>query len=270
MEEKVHSIKMPFFEVIGNLSHHHFGWYHKISCHSLFWSLERVFEQYYRIISVWDPYCIGDNHLNSIFLANDIESFIIRLRILLNEVAFIIRQLYPNQVRGMPSPKGERRAENKEISINDLRKFTLKNPDFDPKLTELLKQNKDWLDTLRKQRDDIVHYKSQVQIFEPDKPEMTFAIMNPGGDYPTERTQDGEIRIVLTPVFEFVNSQMVSLLIFLNQDVVEFIMSMVVSKGFKYGETGVPGSTRLSCTGVALFNLINERGNAYPRNRAPQ
>jgi hypothetical protein len=99
---------------------------------------------------------------------------------------------------------------------------------------------------------------------------MTFAIMNPGGDYPTEKTQDGENRIVLTPVFEFVNSQMVSLLIFLNQDVVEFIMSIVLSKGFKYGETGVPGSTRFSCTGVALFNLINERSNAYPRNNDSQ
>jgi len=270
MEEKAHFIKMPFFEVIHNISHHHFGWLHKISCNSLSWSLTRVFEQYYRIISVWDPYCIGDNHLNSIFLANDIESFIIRLRILLNEVAFIIRQLYPNQVRGMPSPKGERRTENKEISINDLRKFTTKNPDFDPKLTKLLKQNKDWLDTLRKQRDDIVHYKSQVQIFEPDKPEMTFAIINPGGDYPTQRTQDGGIRLVLTPVFEFVNSQIVSLLIFLNQDVVEFIMSMVVSQGFKYGETGVPGSTRFSCPGVALFNLINERSNTYPKTHDPQ
>jgi len=248
---------MPLFEVVGNLSYFHFGNYHKISCHSLSWSLTRIFGHYHRIVSVWDPYGVGENHLNSTFLADDIESFIIRLRILLNEIAFIIRQLYPEQIRGMPSPKGKQRAANKEMSINELRKFALKNPEFDPKLTELLSKNEDWLVTLRKQRDDIVHYKSQVVIFDPGKPGMMFAVVNPGSDYPTEPTQEGGVRLVLTPVFEFVNSQIVSLLIFLNQDVVEFITSLIKTNGLQYGDVGVPGSTRISCVGVTLFNLIN-------------
>lgn len=264
MEKQIDFIKMPFFEVIGNLSYFQFGGCRKISCHSLFWSLTRLFEHYYRIIDVWDPYGVGDSHLSSTFLANDIESFIVRLRILLNEVAFIIRQLYPKDARGMPSPTGKQRTANKEISINDVRKFILKNPEFDPKLTELLSKNEDWLVRLCKQRDDIVHYKSQVSIFEPGKPNMMFAITNPGGDYPMQVTQEGGSSLVLTPVFEFVNEQMASLLIFLNRDAVEFIMSMIKSNGFQYGEVGLPGSTRISCTGVTLFNLISERSGAYP------
>jgi hypothetical protein len=182
MEEEFHYIKMPFFEVVGNLSLFQFGNYHYISCNSLFWSLTRLFGHYYRIVNVWNPYNAGDNHLDSSFLANDIESFIIRLRIIFNDIAFIIRQLYPNQVRGMPSPSGEQKAKNKELSINNLYNFTKKNPDFDPKLTELLNRNKDWLFALCKQRDNIVHYKSKVVVFEPNKPNMTFAIINPGNE----------------------------------------------------------------------------------------
>lgn len=255
---------MPFFEVVGNLSHFQLGYYHKISCNSLSWSLSRLFENYHRIVNVCDPYGVGDNHLNNTFLENDMESFIIRLRILLNEVAFIIRQLYPSQVRGMPSPKGERRAANKEISINDLQKFILKNPEFDPKLKELLGKNEDWLTELRKQRDDIVHYKSQVIVSEPSESNIMFAVINPGGDYPTQVTQDDGVRIVPMSVFEFVNNQMVSLLIFLNCDVVEFIMSVIENRGFQYADFGLPGSTRFSCTGVTIFNLINECSKAYP------
>src|SRR5688500_4317615 len=99
------------------LGYHQFGEPHHFDTNTLSWSAHRLFAQYLRIVSVSDPFGVGPNHGDKLFLDTDIEGFIIRLRILLNDLAFIIRQLYPKHVRYLSPPSGRGSPRNHEMSI---------------------------------------------------------------------------------------------------------------------------------------------------------
>ena len=53
----------------------------------------------------------------------DIESFIIRMRVVLNDIAFVIRQLFPANTRGLKGPRGGTHPKNREMSIIDIIEF---------------------------------------------------------------------------------------------------------------------------------------------------
>lgn len=245
----IHSLPTPLFGLLGSLGHLKHGWYHHFEIGTLFWSLTRLFGFYHRIITAVDL-----DRNNRSFLDSDIESFIIRMRIVLNDVAFIVRQLLPEQAQGLKGPKGGTHPRNKEMSMLDIFKYlSEKNHDF-PELTTALHKNKDWILRLKDQRDNIVHYKSKVIIFETE-PNVSFSMLNAAGTEKTVPTEKGGNRVVTTPVFKFINSQMVSLHHFLHRDLYSALRDCIVRKDMDFKEIGF--NPRMSCIGISVFKKVN-------------
>ena len=245
----IHSLQAPLFGLLGSLGHIKHGWYHYFDTGTLFWSLTRLFGFYHRIISV-----LNLEKDKRPFLESDIESFIIRMRIVLNDVAFILRQLLPEQARGLKNPKGGTHPNNKEMSMFDLMKFlTEKEHDF-PELAEVLNKNKDWMYQLREQRDNIVHYKSKVIVFGAE-PNLSFATHNAAGTNNTIPTENGGQRVATTPIFEFINPQMVSFHNFLHCDLYTAVGSLIDRQVEEFKE--IYSDPRMSCTGITLFKQVN-------------
>jgi len=246
---ELQSLSTPLFGLLGSLGHSEFKWYHHFDTGTLFWSLTRLFGFYHRIIL-----SIQSHREQRLFLESDIESFIIRMRIVLNDTAFIIRQLLPEQEQGLKGPKGGVHPKNKEMSMMDLFKYIEKKPDGFHEFTKVLEQNRNWIFRLREQRDNIVHYKSKVIIFETE-PDISFAMLNAGGTEKTVPTENGGNRVVMTPVFEYVNSQTMSLNKFLHVDLVSAIEQYIKRRGMKFIEVGK--NPRMTCIGIPLFKKIN-------------
>ncbi|MBU2591409.1 MAG: hypothetical protein ABIJ24_04555 [Nitrospinota bacterium] len=243
------SLSTPLFGLLGSLGHSEFRWYHHFDTGTLFWSLTRLFGFYHRIIL-----SLQLQREQRVFLDSDIESFIIRMRIVLNDTAFIIRQLLPKNEQGLKGPKGGVHPRNKEMSMMDIFKYIEKNPNDFHEFTNVLKQNRDWIFRLRDQRDNIIHYKSKVIIFETE-PNISFAMLNAAGTEVTEPTEDGGQRVVTTPIFEYINSQTLSLHKFLHVDLVSAIEQYIKRSGMKFSEVGE--NPRMTCMGIPLFKEIN-------------
>lgn len=244
----IHSLPTPLFGLLGSLGHCQYGWYHHFETGTLFWSLTRLFGFYHRIIV-----SLHEKN-NRAFLESDIESFIIRMRIVLNDVAFIIRQLLPDQTHGLKGPKGGTHPRNKEMSIFDIYSYLSNKPNQFPEIKAALYKNKDWIFRLKEQRDNIVHYKSKVIIFQTE-PDLSFAMLNAAGTERTVATEDGGRRVVMTPVFEFINSQMLSFHNFMHADLHNALKEHIARNGIDFKEIG--SDPRMSSLGIALFKKIN-------------
>ena len=211
------SLSTPIFGLLRSLGYRKYGSYYYFEQGALFWSLTRLFCFYYRIISV-----LNLEISQRQFLEADIESFIIRMRIILNDIAFIIRQLFPDQERGLKPPTGKTHPKNREMSMGELLKYFDKHPDEHPHITKVIEKNEKWICRLKELRNNIIHYKSQIIIFETE-PDISFVAINPAGTQKTIKTKDGRRRIVTTSVFEYINSQTLSLHNFLQKDLFQAI-----------------------------------------------
>jgi hypothetical protein len=251
-DQDIHSISTPLFGLLGSLGHTEFSGYHHFDMGTLFWSLTRLFGYYHRIIS--DLVLERDNRQ---FLDSNIEGFIIRMRIVLNDVAFIIRQLLPHCGTGLKVPKGKTHPRNREMSIMDIYDYLSKSQDKYPEFTTALDKNKRWIFHMREQRDNVVHYKSKVIIFETEQ-EISFAMLNAAGTEKSVPTATGEIRIVTTPVFEFVNGQALSLHNFLHTDLYIALKEHILKNYKSFKKIG--SDERMTCIGIALFKKINNIG----------
>jgi hypothetical protein len=244
------SIQSPFFSTINNLKYSNFG-IQSIQINSLFMSLSRIFLYYHRII---EPL-----HNNKViirpYIESDLENFIIRERIILNDIAYIIRKVLPKNLRGLKNPRGERHELNREMRIKDIMKYVEKN-DISG-LHKILKKNKSWITELEDQRNDIIHYKSHVVLFDT-KPDISFAILNAAGTEKREKTKKGE-RVIMTPLFEHVNSQTKSLWDFINIDIKNWIEKYAVDNDIKMSKITL--DTSMSSIGVPLFKKINKIKN---------
>ena len=253
-----HSLRAPFAELLGRLGYGSFKNPNYFSDGSLSLSLVRCFGYYQRIMELEgnpDPR-LGRPQL-SMFLDADVESFIIRYRVALNDLAFILRRLYPESVRGLSGPKGGVHKQDREISIRDLDKFYQAKPEFHPEMKEAFDKNRPWLDSLRDQRDRLIHYKAKVFVFEEKDGSLEFAILSPAGQDPTIEMPDGTTRIVTVPVFQFVHEQMASLWRFLNKDVVRAVEGYVARNGLTLAPSF--GSHGFSAYGIELFKNNQKR-----------
>ncbi|MCF8241463.1 MAG: hypothetical protein K9J16_08740 [Melioribacteraceae bacterium] len=251
-DKNIHTIPTPLFGLLGSIGHLKYGWYHHFEVGTLFWSLTRLFSCYHRIVTVVN---LGRDHRP--FIEEDIENYIIRMRIVLNDVAFIIRQLLPENKRDLKNPKGGTHPKNREMSIFEIIDFFSKYPDEIPQLSSVLNNNKGWISRMKNQRDNIIHYKSKVIIFETE-PDISFAMLNAAGTEKTEKTSDGGIRVVMTPVFEFINSQTVSLYNFLQIDLYNALKEFICKTDSNFKEIGT--DPRMSCIGIEIFKKINNIG----------
>ncbi len=258
MTDDLDSLPSPLFEEIHALGHWNFNSHAHFEVGSLFWSLTRLFGFYDRIVSVYDSKGVGPNHRNAVFLASDVESFIIRFRVILNDVAFVFRQLYPPKLQGLLQLEHGRRDRNKEMSFRELHKFLKRVPQLHPSLLAAIESNRSWLYTPVRQREDILHYKAMVLIFEPDNDNRGFAIIKAAGDEPSVATPEGGRRLITMPVFKFVNEQTVNLVRFINTDLVHALNAYAHDNGLVQKPLGIPGSSRMTCAGIRLFRQIND------------
>lgn len=136
------------------------------------------------------------------------------------------------------------------MSIFDLVTYFEDNSDNFPELAGVLSKNKEWILKLRNQRDNIVHYKSKVVVFEES--DLSFAMLNAAGTEKTISTENGGQRIVTVPILEFVNSQMVALNDFLHSDLYSAIKSQISRNVDNFVEIGF--DPKMSCIGIELFN----------------
>jgi hypothetical protein len=257
--DDLRKLPTPLNDILMDIGHRHHGWALHFDIGTLGWSMSRLMAHYYRVVAVYDPWGVGPNHADSSFMDVDLEGFIIRLRIVLNDLAFTIRQLFPANTRGMPSPGGRASARNKELSIHDLLKFFAKNPTFSPVIGAALLRNEAWILELRDQRDKIVHYKAKVVIFGDGAPHQ-FAMLDAAGPEKMEPTPEGGMRVMLTNVFDFVHRQMRSLLNFMHVDLANAIRSYVVEEKIEHqtlgGRSWTEGGT------VELFNRLERSATA--------
>lgn len=247
---------MPLLDTLTSYGHGHYSNHRFFDHGSLFWSLTRLFQGYYRVMTI----CIQDpsNKNRHVFLEADIEMFIIWLRVVMNDVAYIIRQVLPPDARSLKGPKGSVPPLNREMSIHDLLEFTEKNPDLFPELTTLLSSYSHWIKDLRKERDQIVHYKGRVQTFSFEEG-VGFAVMDPADSYSTYTpTPEGGEKIGTRPVRNFIHEQTKALYKFMNEDMVDFLNKYIQRNGHKMSEIfGPQMGTKMCGAGFDLFaNII--------------
>lgn len=243
------TISTPLFGLLGSLGLKKYGWYDHFDVGTLFWSLIRLFNCYHRIVTV-----VSLDRNQRPFLDVDIENYIIRMRIVLNDIAFILRQLLPENKRYIKNPKGNTHPRNKEMSIFEIINYFSKYPNEIPEITEALNNNKKWIFEMKEQRDNIIHYKSKVVIFE-SKPDISFAMVNAAGTEKKEKTLEGGIRISTIPVLTFINSQTLSLNNLLQIDLYNSINKYVNKIDSNFKEIGT--NSRMGCIGIEMFKKIN-------------
>ncbi len=171
---------------------------------TLFWSLTRLFGYYERIMSALE--LPRDERP---FLDSDIEGFIIRFSIVLNDIAYVIWQLLPADSRDLKGPKGGTAPKNKEMRILALNKFLQKHKATYPELASVFSNALAWMEELKNDRDNVIHYKSMVIILE-DK-ELCFALINAARTERVEQMPDGSQRLLMKPIAEFINMQLLAL-----------------------------------------------------------
>lgn len=243
METNEKGLPMPFFELFENLDQIDHGWQSFFETSTLIFSIQRLFGFYFRIINSLDSR--ESNNL----LEADIESFIIRVRLILNDIAYLIRQLLPENVQGLKGPKGAVHPKNKELSMNKLISYFTSNPDAFPEIGSAITKNTDWIEQIIKQRDGIIHYKSRVYVWDDD----TFTIFDAARD---NRYLDDLGKVKKTPIFDYVNNQVMSIYKFMNGDIREAILKYLKSQSKEYN----PMFTQCMMTsiGMELFKTKNE------------
>lgn len=247
-----HELEFPFFSFLTNLS---LGLTYRIgyfNSNDIFWSFSRLLGVYDRIISACLSY--DEEKIVKPFLEEDVENFIIRFRVVLNDLAYALRNFYPSNLRGFPGLKGGVHPLNREFSFFDFFKFIKENPSFHQDLNEVFVKNESNLKLLRRQRDNIIHYKSKVIIFSKDV--LEFAIFSNANDELTEKTSDGRVMVITTPVFSFVNSQVMFLYKFINEDMLNVYQKYAITK--KLTTSKASKGSFVTCQGTNTFIKINK------------
>lgn len=243
---------VPLFEVLDAIGFGEHEDFQHFNIGTLFWSLARLFGDYERVMSA--VHLPRDERL---FLEADIENYIIRLRIVLNDIAFVTRQLLPKHTRGLKGPSGSTHPKNQEMSILSLVEFLEKQNEIYPELAAVFTKATPWMTRLKKDRDNVVHYKSKVVVFGTESP--SFAFIDAAKTMRTESTPEGGQRLLLESVADFVNSQMLSLHNFMHTDLANAVR--IHASSFNLKSVQVSGNHRISCIGIQRFRIINSIGS---------
>lgn len=247
-EDDPHSLRVPLFSAFDSIGFGEHGNIRHFDTGTLFWSLQRLFGCYERIMSAVDlPY------EEQTYLDADLEHFIVRFRIVLNDLSFAVRQLLPANARGLPSPSGPTHPRNREMSISALLKYIEAHGVDHPELTSAFVSAKSWINRMKNDRDNVVHYKSKALIFDNDP--ISFALINAAGTERTEPTADGGHRLVLIPLADFVDDQMKALHKFMHAELAAAVGAHAKRVGLRMLAAG--WNHRIRCIGVFRFRLRN-------------
>ena len=243
------AVYMPLFSALWAIARGEHDDVRHFNTGTLFWSLTRLFGCYERVMSVL--------HLPRDarpFLDADVESFIIRFRIVMNDLAYAVRLLMPQHARGLSAPTGETHPKNREMSVFKLANFLQSNSHDYPEFSTTFARATPWMTRLKNDRDSVIHYKAMVEIFEGDP--LTFALSNAAGTERRKPRVGGGTKRSLEPVGEFVNDQLLSLYSFMNEELLKAIEAHATRYKLKLG----PGGSGFHITGpgIARFRATND------------
>lgn len=244
------SLLVPLFESLDAIGFGEHNNIHHFNTGTLFWSLTRLFGCYERVMSV-----VELPRDECPFLDADIESYIIRFRIVLNDIAYVVWQLLPSNARNLKGPRGGTHPKNREMSVFSLAEFLVAHTEKYPELAQAFSSASPWMTRLKNDRDNVVHYKSKVVVF--GGPSPSFALLGAGGTERTEPTPEGGKRLLLEPVAEFVNGQMLALHTFMHITLASSIQTYASRVKLKSVQVG--WNHRIACIGIQRFRQLNER-----------
>ncbi len=228
--------------VLSGIDHATTGAYRSSS--GVFWALTRVFGCYDRVAAACEEYSASRADELTFFAALEIEHFLMRLRVLLDEVAYVIRIRLPQTVRGLGQPKGPGPMQYKQFRINELLKFVQDYPESSPYLTRLLEGNRDNIHKYIELRDDIAHFRAQALIFRGETMSVGFIGAREAAQSP--RT------VPHTDLRTYVNSATIWMWQFLQRDVVAYFRARVENGELGFAPLGI-GPHRIGMPGVARF-----------------
>ena len=244
----VHELPTPLFNVLYAIGFGEHDNFHHFDTGTLFWSLTRLFGHYERVMAAL-PLPFDQRQ----FLESDLEGYIIRFRIVLNDIAYIIRQFLPANLRGLKGPKGRTHLRNREVSFFDIAKFLAQRSTEHPELAAVFATALPWATRLKEGRDNVMHYKSKAIVFDNQPP--SFALISAAGTEKTEPTPEGGRKLLTIPVPDFVNGQLLSLYTFMHSDLPPAITAHAKKHGIKTTPAG--WNSRMSCIGTARFKELN-------------
>lgn len=208
-------MRMPVFDLLYNVGLSEYNSIRYFELETLFLSLNRLFTHYQRIVTS----CLNKENSNRYLLEVDIESYIIRFRVILNDIAFIINQLLPNNIRGKKNPGGNVPDKDKEMSISNLMEFFEKHSKIDPQVFQeffrMFALNKARIEVRKEERDKILHYKNKILVIDYGS-YYGFSFISASGLGKIIKTENGALKIDAINVFEFTNSETLFLINFIN------------------------------------------------------
>lgn len=225
-----HAISMPLFNTFWAIADGVHDDIRYFNMNTLFWSVTRLFGYYERIISVIDlPR--EQRH----FVDSDLESFIVRFRIVLNDLAYSTRLLLPENIRGLGPPRGRTHLKNREMSIFDLIKYfkTAQGESEYSELASVFTSASPWMSRLKDDRDNVVHYRAIIEIYEGSP--ITFSISNAAGTERRVPREGGGTKLLLTPIAEFLDEQMFALYKFMNEALLQAVEAYAIRTHLKFG-----------------------------------
>jgi len=251
------SLPMPLFGILYSIGLGEHNSIHHYNTGSLFWSLARLFSSYERVMSA-----VHISREYQLYLEDDIENFIIRFRIVLNDIAYVVRQVLPENQRGLSGPKGAVHPKNREVSFFKLKKYLAEQSEHFPEFTQVFSMTDSWTKKLRKDRDQVIHYKAKALVFDTEP--LSFALINAAGNEKQTPTLEGGSRVVTTPVEIFVNDQLVAMYEFLDEQLSLAIRNYAERKNLKTQWIGNPS---IQCIGINTFRRHNGISNPQVKQK---
>lgn len=218
-----------------------------IHSHSgIFWGLTRVFGCYDQLTELCDEYVTTGVHGLTFVAALEIEHFLIRLRTLLDEVAYAIRTRISENVRGLSPLGGPGPIEYKHFSITTLLKFIGKYPNYCTHLNRLLENNKSEIKKFIELRDDIAHFRAKAIIF--PGPPLSVGFVGARDDFPSKTLKH-------TNLSEYVDEATILVWNFLQFDLVQYFRGRVEDGEINFKPLGM-GLTRISMPNIRRFKKL--------------
>jgi hypothetical protein len=212
----------------------------------IFWALTRVFGCYDQLAAACEEYTRSRADELTFVAALEVEHFLIRLRALLDEVAYAIRTRLPKTVRGLSEPGGPGPFEQKQFSITALLKFSNKHPHFCRHLTRLLENNENDIRRFIELRDDIAHFRAKAVVFSGSSMSVGFI---------GARQIPNTTIIEHSDLLKYIHDAMIWFWRFLQLDVVEYFRGRVEDGKLKFQPLGL-GLSRITMPGIRRFKAL--------------
>ena len=219
--------------------------------HGVLWALTRVFGSYDRIAEVCERYSETQAQDLTFIAELEVEHFFLRLRVLLDEVAFAIRIHLKPQVRGLGRPEGP--GPQKYFSINKFLKFVSEFPNHNVPLTDLINGARGDLERFIGLRDDIAHFRAKAIVFPGTHMSVGFV---------GSRASRDVKKIEHSDLSQEINQSVIWMWQFLQIDVVRYFRRLIEQGEIDFRSVGV-APVRIQMPGLRRFkNLMNDVARA--------